>query len=134
MKLKITQIRSTINRKEDQKRTIAALGLGRIGRSRMHDDNPVIRGMIFKVSHLVKVEEVVEPVKKTASKKKVTKPTEKKAKVDSPKSVAKEDKTVKPATKKVESKEEKKEPVEKKKPAPAKKTDNDASEKATENK
>lgn len=70
MKLKVTQIRSTINRKEDQKRTIAALGLGKIGRSRMHDDNPVIRGMIHKVIHLIKVEEVDEPVKKSASKKK----------------------------------------------------------------
>lgn len=140
MKLKVTQIRSTINRKEDQKRTIAALGLGRIGRSRLHDDNPVIRGMIYKVTHLVKVEEVDEPVEKTPSKKKVTKSasrkktTEKKAEVDSPKNVAPKDESVEPAQKKTESKEEKKEPVEKKKPAPAKESDNKASEKATENK
>jgi large subunit ribosomal protein L30 len=58
MKLKITQIRSTIGRKYDQKRTIEALGLGKINRSRMHDDNPVIRGMVNKVCHLVKVEEI----------------------------------------------------------------------------
>ena len=60
MKLKVTQTGSTIRRKEDQKRTIEALGLGRISRSRVHDDNPVIRGMINKVRHLVKVEEITE--------------------------------------------------------------------------
>ncbi len=58
MKLKVTQTGSTIKRKEDQKRTIKALGLGKINRTRIHDDNPVIRGMINKVSHLVKVEEI----------------------------------------------------------------------------
>ena len=58
MKLKVTQIKSTIRRKGDQTRTIEALGLGKIGRSRIHDDNPVIRGMIFKVVHLVKVEQI----------------------------------------------------------------------------
>lgn len=58
MKLKVTQVRSTIGRKEDQKRTIAALGLGKIGRSRVHDDNAVIRGMINKVIHLVEFEAV----------------------------------------------------------------------------
>ncbi len=60
MKLKITQIRSTINKKEKQKRTIKALGLGKINRVKIHDDNPVIRGMIEKVKHLVKVEEIKE--------------------------------------------------------------------------
>ena len=60
MKLKITQIRSTINRKENQKRTIKALGLGKIDRVKIHDDTPVIRGMINKVKHLVKVEEIKE--------------------------------------------------------------------------
>ncbi|HCX72776.1 MAG TPA: 50S ribosomal protein L30 [Candidatus Cloacimonas sp.] len=64
-KLKVTQIRSTINRKQKQKDTVKALGLGKIGRSKIHDDNPVIRGMINKVSHLVKVEEVEK--QKTAS-------------------------------------------------------------------
>jgi large subunit ribosomal protein L30 len=74
MKLKITQIRSTIGRKYDQKRTIIALGLGKISRSRMHDDNLVIRGMINKVSHLLKVEEIKEePVKKAVPVKPVTK-------------------------------------------------------------
>ena len=60
MKLKVTQTRSTINRKESHKRTIKALGLGKINRSRIHDDNPVIRGMIQKVIYMVKVEEVDE--------------------------------------------------------------------------
>ncbi len=59
-KLKITQVRSTIDKPLDQKRTIKALGLGRINRSVIHDDTPQIRGMIRKVSHLVKVEEVEE--------------------------------------------------------------------------
>ena len=80
MKLKVTQIRSVIGRKEDQKRTILALGLGKISRSRIHDDNPVIRGMVFKVAHLVKVEEIKEEkaakkpiVKKAIDKKDVPK-------------------------------------------------------------
>ena len=56
-KLKITQTRSTIRRPGDQKRTIEALGLGRIGRTVEHSDTPQIRGMVNKVSHLVSVEE-----------------------------------------------------------------------------
>ena len=59
-KLKITQVRSIIDRKKDQKRTIEALGLGRPNYSRVHNDTPQIRGMINKVSHLVKVEEIEE--------------------------------------------------------------------------
>ena len=57
-RLKITQIRSTIDRKEPQKRTIKALGLGRIRRTVVHNDTPQIRGMVRAVAHLVKVEEV----------------------------------------------------------------------------
>jgi len=57
-KIKITQIRSIIGRKEPQKRTIKALGLGRPTSSVLHGDTPQIRGMIRKVIHLVKVEEV----------------------------------------------------------------------------
>ncbi|MCB5245633.1 MAG: 50S ribosomal protein L30 [Candidatus Cloacimonadaceae bacterium] len=60
MKIKVTQVRSTINRPEKQKRVIESLGLGRPGKSRIHDDNPCIRGMINKVSHLIKVEEIKE--------------------------------------------------------------------------
>ena len=57
-KLKVTQIRSTIERLEAQKRTIEALGLGKIRRTVIHTDTPQIRGMIRAVSHLVSVEEV----------------------------------------------------------------------------
>lgn len=59
-KIKITQIRSIIDRPETQKRTISALGLGRPNWQKVHTDTPQIRGMIRKVSHLVKVEEVNE--------------------------------------------------------------------------
>jgi large subunit ribosomal protein L30 len=57
-KVKITQIRSTIDRKEPQKRTIKALGLGKLRRSVVHNDTPQIRGMIRAVEHLVSVEEI----------------------------------------------------------------------------
>jgi len=57
-KLKITQIKSTIDRKEPQKRTIKALGLGKLHKSVIHDDTPQIRGMIRAVAHLVIVEDV----------------------------------------------------------------------------
>lgn len=56
--LKITQIKSTIDRIENQKRTMEALGLGKINRSVIKNDTPQIRGMLTKVNHLVKVEEV----------------------------------------------------------------------------
>jgi large subunit ribosomal protein L30 len=55
-KLKVTLVRSGINRPETQKRTIAALGLGKMWRSRVVTDNVAVRGMIRSVSHLVKVE------------------------------------------------------------------------------
>ena len=57
-KLKITQIRSAIKRDEKQKRTVYALGLKRLHHSVIHPDNPQIRGMIHKISHLVQVEEI----------------------------------------------------------------------------
>jgi large subunit ribosomal protein L30 len=57
-KLRITQTRSIIDRVEPQKRTMKALGLGRPNYSVEHKDTPQIRGMIRKVIHLVKVEEV----------------------------------------------------------------------------
>jgi large subunit ribosomal protein L30 len=56
-KLVITQTGSEISRPETQARTLKALGLGKIGRTVEHDDNPCIRGQVFKVKHLVKVEE-----------------------------------------------------------------------------
>lgn len=57
-KLRVTQIKSTINRKEPQKRTIKALGLGKLNRTVIHEDTPQIRGMIRAVSHLVTVEQM----------------------------------------------------------------------------
>ncbi len=59
-KLKITQVRSAIGRQESQKRTIEALGIKRLNGSVIKEDKPEIRGMITKVIHLVKVEEVKE--------------------------------------------------------------------------
>ena len=56
--LKVTQVKSTIGRKEPQKRTIEALGLGKLRRTVEHNDTPQIRGMIRAVSHLVEVEEI----------------------------------------------------------------------------
>jgi large subunit ribosomal protein L30 len=58
MTLIVTQVRSLIGIKPKQRGTLRALGLRGIGHSREHDDNPVIRGMLNKVPHLVTVEEV----------------------------------------------------------------------------
>jgi large subunit ribosomal protein L30 len=57
-KIRITQTRSIIDQIEPQKRTIKALGLGRPNYSVVKNDTPQIRGMIRKVVHLVKIEEV----------------------------------------------------------------------------
>lgn len=56
--LRVTQVRSAIGRKADQGKTLKALGLGKIGRTVEQVDNPSVRGMIFKVQHLVEVEEI----------------------------------------------------------------------------
>jgi large subunit ribosomal protein L30 len=56
--LKVTQIRSVIGSKSGHKKTVRALGLKRIRDSRVHQDTPQIRGMVHKVQHLVKAEEV----------------------------------------------------------------------------
>ena len=57
-KVRITQIRSIIDRPENQKRTIKALGLGKINRSIEKENTDSLAGMIRKVSHLVQVEEI----------------------------------------------------------------------------
>ncbi|UZR92387.1 50S ribosomal protein L30 [Chondrinema litorale] len=57
-KVKITQIRSAIGKPKRQKLVITSLGLGKINKSREIELNPQIEGMISKVSHLVKVEEI----------------------------------------------------------------------------
>jgi large subunit ribosomal protein L30 len=59
-KIKVVQTRSIIDRPKTQKRIIEALGLGRPNWKRVHNDTPQIRGMIKKVTHLVRVEEVNE--------------------------------------------------------------------------
>ena len=56
-KIKVTKVRSAINRPKDQKRTLEALGLRKIGQVREHENTPNILGMINKVSHLVSVKE-----------------------------------------------------------------------------
>ena len=56
--LKVTQTKSVIGSKEGHKRTVRALGLKHIRDERVHEDTPQVRGMIHKVRHLVKVEEV----------------------------------------------------------------------------
>ena len=57
-KVRITQIRSKIDRPARQKRTLAALGIRKMHQSREVELTPNIQGMIRKVQHLVKVEEV----------------------------------------------------------------------------
>jgi large subunit ribosomal protein L30 len=57
-KIKITQVKSTIDRPKKQKDTIKALGLRRISHSVIHEDTPQIQGMLKKVDHLVTVEKV----------------------------------------------------------------------------
>jgi large subunit ribosomal protein L30 len=57
-RLKVTQTRSVIRRSKDQKDTVRRLGLHRIRDSVIKEDRPDIRGMLVKVRHLVRVEEV----------------------------------------------------------------------------
>jgi large subunit ribosomal protein L30 len=57
-RLKVTQVRSVIDRPEDQKDTIRRLGLRRVRHTVIKEDRPDIRGMVAKVRHLVQVEEV----------------------------------------------------------------------------
>lgn len=56
-KIKVTKVKSAINRTQRQKRTLEALGLKRIGQVVEHDATPNILGMVNKVKHLVSVEE-----------------------------------------------------------------------------
>ena len=60
MKLKITLMKSTIGRHENQIRTVKALGLKKIRSTVVQPDNPAIRGMIITVKHLVSVEEIAD--------------------------------------------------------------------------
>ena len=60
MKLKITLVKSPIASLPKHKATVAALGLHKVGQTVTQPDNPAIRGQIFAVKHMVKVEEVDE--------------------------------------------------------------------------
>ena len=56
--LRITQVKSAIGYKKDQGDTLRCLGLGKIGRTVDQVDNECVRGMIFKVKHLIQVENI----------------------------------------------------------------------------
>lgn len=56
-KIKVTKVKSAINRSQRQKRTLEALGLKKIGQTVEHDATPNILGMVNKVKHLVSVAE-----------------------------------------------------------------------------
>ncbi|MBM1106131.1 50S ribosomal protein L30 [Aurantibacter crassamenti] len=56
-KIKVKQVKSNIKRPQNQKRTLEALGLHRIGQVVEHDDTPSVLGMINTVKHLVSTEE-----------------------------------------------------------------------------
>ena len=57
-KIKIKQLKSPIGRNNKQRETLISLGLNKINRERTLESNPAIQGMINKVKHLVKVDEV----------------------------------------------------------------------------
>jgi large subunit ribosomal protein L30 len=59
-KLRITYTKSSIGYNERQRATVQALGLRKLHQVVEHEDTPVIRGMVKKVPHLVRVEEVAE--------------------------------------------------------------------------
>ena len=56
--LRVTQTGSPILRPKDQRRTLVGLGLNRTGRSRVLEDTPSVRGMVAKVRHMVRLEEI----------------------------------------------------------------------------
>ena len=57
-KIRVTQVKSKIGRPERQKRTILALGLKKMNQTVEHESTPQVLGMVKKVAHLLKVEEV----------------------------------------------------------------------------
>ena len=58
LKLRVTQIGSPIGRPKEQRATLIGLGLNKMYRSRLLDDSPAVRGMIDKIHHLVRVQDV----------------------------------------------------------------------------
>lgn len=59
-KIKITQIKSHIDRPQRQKDTIFALGLGKINRSKIIEVNPAVQGMVNAVAHMITIENIKE--------------------------------------------------------------------------
>ncbi len=59
-KLSVTLVKSPIGNQRRMKLTVKALGLTKLHQTIVHPDNPSVRGMIFKVSHLLQVEEITE--------------------------------------------------------------------------
>ena len=59
-KVRVTQVRSALDKGAKQRGTMRALGIRRVGDAAVHDDRPEIRGMIRAVAHLVRVEEISE--------------------------------------------------------------------------
>lgn len=59
-KLRVKWVKSSIGYPKDQKATIQALGLRKLQQTVEHEDHPSIRGMVHKVKHLVKVEEIAQ--------------------------------------------------------------------------
>jgi large subunit ribosomal protein L30 len=57
-KVRVTLVKSPIGFSKDQKRTVVALGLNKLNSSNELPDNSAVRGMIFKIKHLVRVEEI----------------------------------------------------------------------------
>ena len=57
-RIRVTQTGSPIGRRADQRQTLVGLGLNKMNRSRELEDTPSVRGMVDKVSHLVRVEDV----------------------------------------------------------------------------
>lgn len=56
--IRVTQTGSAIRREGSQRKTLIGLGLNKVGRSRVLEDTPSIRGMVRKVQHMVKIEDV----------------------------------------------------------------------------
>ena len=59
-KIRVTLVRSAIGFSKKHKGTVKALGLNRLNKSVVHDETPAIKGMLYKVNHLVEIEQVEE--------------------------------------------------------------------------
>jgi large subunit ribosomal protein L30 len=60
MKLKVTLVKSPISSIPNHVKVVEALGLRKLRQERVHRDTPYVRGMLFKVKHLVRVEEIAD--------------------------------------------------------------------------